>query len=37
MDEPHFYEIRIQGSLAERWSDWFAGWRFAMAPVTKQL
>jgi hypothetical protein len=25
MDEPHFYEIRIQGYLAERWSDWFAG------------
>ena len=24
MDEPHYYEICIQGYLAERWSDWFA-------------
>lgn len=23
MDEPRNYEIRIEGHLAERWSDWF--------------
>jgi len=23
MDTPHVYEIRIEGHLADRWSDWF--------------
>ena len=25
MDTPHVYEIRIEGHLANRWSDWFDG------------
>lgn len=25
MDKPHTYEIRIEGHLTERWSDWFDG------------
>jgi hypothetical protein len=25
MDDPSFYEIRIEGHLTDRWSDWFDG------------
>jgi hypothetical protein len=25
MDTPRFYEIRVEGHLADRWSDWFDG------------
>jgi hypothetical protein len=25
MDEPSFYEIRVEGHLADHWSDWFEG------------
>jgi hypothetical protein len=25
MDKSHFYEIRIEGHLTDRWSDWFDG------------
>lgn len=25
MDTPHFYEIRVEGHLTDRWSDWFDG------------
>ncbi len=25
MDKPCFYEIRIEGQLTERWSDWLGG------------
>jgi hypothetical protein len=25
MDPPRIYEIRIEGHLSDRWSDWFAG------------
>lgn len=25
MDELHVYEIRVEGHLSDRWSDWFAG------------
>ena len=25
MDRPCFYEIRVEGLLAEQWSDWFEG------------
>lgn len=25
MDEPHVYEIRIEGRLTECWSSWFEG------------
>jgi hypothetical protein len=25
MDKPRIYEFRIEGHLADRWSDWFDG------------
>jgi hypothetical protein len=25
MDKPYFYEIRVEGHLTDRWSDWFEG------------
>lgn len=25
MDKPRFYEIRVEGHLSARWSDWFDG------------
>jgi hypothetical protein len=25
MDTPHVYEIRVEGHLTDRWSDWFGG------------
>jgi hypothetical protein len=25
MDTPSFYEIRVEGHLSDRWSDWFDG------------
>jgi len=25
LDEPTVYQIRIQGHLSQRWTDWFAG------------
>jgi hypothetical protein len=25
MDEPNIYEIRVEGQLTDRWSDWFEG------------
>jgi hypothetical protein len=25
MDQPNFYEIRVEGHLTDRWSDWFEG------------
>jgi hypothetical protein len=25
MDKPYFYEIRVEGHLADRWSVWFEG------------
>ncbi len=25
MDTPHLYEIRVEGHLADCWSDWFDG------------
>ena len=25
MDKPSFYEIRVEGHLTDRWSDWFDG------------
>ena len=25
MDIPHIYEIRVEGHLADRWSEWFDG------------
>ena len=25
MDQPRVYEIRVEGHLTDRWSDWFEG------------
>ncbi len=25
MDKPYVYEIRVEGHLGDRWSDWFEG------------
>jgi hypothetical protein len=25
MRQPGYYEIRIEGAISDRWSDWFAG------------
>ncbi len=25
MDKPYFYQIRVEGHLPDRWSDWLAG------------
>lgn len=25
MDEPWLYEIRVEGCLSDRWSNWFSG------------
>jgi len=25
MDTPSFYEIRVEGHLTDRWTDWFEG------------
>jgi hypothetical protein len=25
MDTPHIFEIRVEGHLADSWSDWFEG------------
>jgi hypothetical protein len=25
MDKPYVYEIRVEGHLSDRWSDWFEG------------
>ncbi len=25
LEKPYFYEIRIEGQITDRWSDWFEG------------
>ena len=25
MEKPYFYEIRVEGIITDRWSDWFDG------------
>ena len=32
MNKPHVYEIRVEGYLTERWSDWFEGLRIHNEP-----
>lgn len=32
MDEPWTYEIRVEGHLADRWSDWFEGLAIRQEP-----
>ena len=32
MDKPCVYEIRVEGHLTDRWSDWFDGLAIQAAP-----
>jgi hypothetical protein len=32
MDKPSFYEIRVEGHLTDRWTDWFEGLAILNAP-----
>jgi hypothetical protein len=32
MDQPCWYEIRVEGHLADRWSDWFESLTIHTAP-----
>ena len=32
MAKPYWYEIRVEGHLADRWSDWFEGLTIHNAP-----
>ncbi len=32
MPQPAYYEIRIEGPLNPRWSDWFAGLSICLLP-----
>ena len=32
MDTPHVYEIRLEGHLTDRWSDWFGGLTIRKGP-----
>ena len=32
MDRPYIYEIRVEGQLAKRWSDWFEGLEICSDP-----
>ncbi len=25
MEKPYFYEIRVEGTITDRWADWFDG------------
>lgn len=32
MDKPFIYEIRVEGHLADRWTDWFEGLAICIEP-----
>ncbi len=32
MDSPYVYEIRVEGHLADRWSEWFEGLAICKQP-----
>jgi hypothetical protein len=32
MDSPYVYEIRVEGHLADRWSEWFEGLTICKQP-----
>jgi hypothetical protein len=32
VDEPRCYEIRVEGHLTDRWSDWFEGLALRQGP-----
>ncbi len=33
MEKPGIYEIRVEGHLADRWSDWFEGLAIQAGPA----
>ena len=37
IDEPWLYEIRIEGHLSDRWSDWFDGLAIRNDPVGETI
>lgn len=37
MDTPTVYEIRVEGHLADRWSDWFDGMAICTDPNGQTL
>ena len=37
MDKPFTYEIRVEGHLTERWSDWFGGLAIVYDPNGETL
>ena len=37
MDEPYFYEIRLEGRLSDRWSSWFAEMEICAGPDGQTL
>jgi hypothetical protein len=37
MDKPYIYEIRVEGHLADRWSDWFDGLVISSDPQGQTL
>jgi hypothetical protein len=32
MDKPSLYEIRVEGQLSDRWTDWFEGLAICQEP-----
>ena len=37
MDRPGFYEIRVEGQLTDRWSDWFDGMAIQIGPDNETI
>ncbi|HET8707708.1 MAG TPA: hypothetical protein VFM46_15505 [Pseudomonadales bacterium] len=37
MDKPYIYEIRVEGHLADRWTEWFEGLSICKDPCGNTL
>lgn len=37
MDKPFIYEIRVEGHLADRWTEWFEGLAIRIEPCGETL
>ncbi len=37
MEKPYFYEIRVEGHITDRWSDWFDGLAICNEPGGQTL
>ncbi len=37
MPKPDYYEIRIEGKIGSKWSDWFAGLSIASGPDNQTI